>query len=68
MKIIEVKLRNGLALCACILSIQGTEHRIEVNVAENDFYVAANQRGQDSWENEDVETVVSRVTGLTCTF
>lgn len=70
MKITDAKLDfvNGITQCSCVFSVQGVDHLVYVNFPETQLYAAAANKGRASWENEDVEEVVSQITGLSCTI
>ena len=52
-------LRAGTVLCRCTFTIQAV-YQVDFTLNEADLYAAAEVDGRDSWENEDVISVIAR--------
>jgi hypothetical protein len=62
-KSLSIDYDNETVTCACVLFVQGNPVVVPFTVPESLLYEAAEARGADTWENEDVCLVGSAIVG-----
>jgi hypothetical protein len=63
-----INFSNQTVTCQCALVVQDNAVLVPFTVPESALYEAAEARGADTWENEDVCLVGSQIVGQTITL
>jgi hypothetical protein len=70
MKLVSIAISYpaGTVTCQCMLLVQDNPVVVPFTVPESALYEAADARGADTWENEDVCLVGSQIVGQPITL
>lgn len=68
LKALSIDYTNQTVTCACVLLVQDNPVIVPFTVAEALLYAAAADRGETTWENQDVCFVGSQIVGQPITL
>jgi hypothetical protein len=70
MKLVSIAISYpaGTVTCLCVLLVQEHPVTVPFTIQEEALYLAAAERGQTTWENEDVCAVGSQIVGQIITL